>query len=184
MASVSSASASCRAVCPNHADELPRLEADDDGAENRREQARGARSGEPAERVDGGVRRRLWHRGRHALDRVVQQRPVESRCWSCSSCGCSLAPQQHEDHQQHVGRPGEQRLRARCLRMRAAALRAPDADEQRSATHGGQGGKISVSCGPTKLETTNCVPAKAMPHTAAAGKTPRRPLQPAITRIR
>ncbi len=44
--------------------------------------------------------------------------------------------------------------------------------------------RISVSCGPMKFETTNCVPAKAMPQTAAAGQTSRKPRLPAITRIR
>ena len=32
-----------------------------------------------------------------------------------------------------------------------------------------------------KLDTKNCVPANAMPQTAAAGSTPRRPFQPPIT---
>ena len=43
--------------------------------------------------------------------------------------------------------------------------------------------RMSVSSGPMKFETANCVPANAIPQTAAAGKTPRRPLQPHMTAI-
>src|SRR5437016_8669693 len=43
--------------------------------------------------------------------------------------------------------------------------------------------RTSVSWGPIKFETRNCVPANAIPHTAAAGRTPRSPLQPHMTMI-
>src|SRR5436190_5849370 len=43
--------------------------------------------------------------------------------------------------------------------------------------------RISVSSGPMKFETANCVPAKAIPHTAAAGRTARKPAQPHTTAI-
>src|SRR5215831_14059629 len=44
--------------------------------------------------------------------------------------------------------------------------------------------RMSVNWGPMKLDTTNCVPANAMPHAAAAPNTLLSPLQPLITAIR
>ena len=63
-------------------------------------------------------------------------------------------------------------------------LRPPDAKQHDSAPIAAKAPRMSVSCGPKKFETRNCVPAKAMPQTAAAGSTPLSPLNPPITRIR
>src|SRR5947207_16030343 len=53
-----------------------------------------------------------------------------------------------------------------------------------SATIAAMEDRMSVNCGPMKLDTKNCVPAKAMPHIAAAGSTLFNPLHPLITMMR
>ena len=57
------------------------------------------------------------------------------------------------------------RVRRRSVRIHRCSSAPMAASEDR----------ISVSCGPMKFETKNCVPANAMPHAAAAGSTPSGP---------
>ena len=74
-------------------------------------------------------------------------------------------------------------MACRCTSL-GILLRPENRSMATSAVMAASDERISVSSGPMKFETRNCVAAKAAPHPKAAPHTPSRPRHPLITTTR